>query len=170
MFRTFSPYLLLIPTFKSSLFDINSHPIDRAEPLSDPTKIKFGPSRLKELPDALKDANISKPLLVTDPVLAGLPVVKEIGEILKGAGIPLAVFSDIRSNPVASNVEAGLKVYRNGKHDGVIAFGGGSGLDTGKAIAFMAGQTRPLWDFEDIGRLWLTRQRSSMKSSSRRRQ
>jgi alcohol dehydrogenase class IV len=68
--------------------------------------------------------------------------------------VPTAVFSDIRGNPVARNVEDGLGVYRKGKHDGVIAFGGGSALDTGKVIAFMAGQTRPMWDFEDVGDWW----------------
>ncbi|KAI9002880.1 alcohol dehydrogenase, class IV [Hyaloraphidium curvatum] len=119
-----------------------------------PTKIKFGPGRLAELPAACADAKIKKPLIVTDPVLAGMPVVKEMLSILEGAGLQSGVFSDIRSNPVSENVEAGLKVFREGGYDGVIAFGGGSGLDTGKAIAFMAGQTRPMWDFEDIGDWW----------------
>ncbi len=86
-----------------------------------------------------------------------MPAASEMLDILSKAGLPAAIFSDIKSNPVGGNVEAGLKVFKDGGHDGVIAFGGGSGLDTGKAIAFMAGQTRPIWDFEDIGGWPITR-------------
>ena len=74
--------------------------------------------------------------------------------LLKDAGLPVAMFADVQPNPVESNLEAGIAAFRKGGHDGVVAFGGGSGLDTGKVIAFMAGQTRPLWDFEDIGDWW----------------
>jgi alcohol dehydrogenase class IV len=119
-----------------------------------PTAIRFGAGRINELPEALKIAGITKPLLVTDAGLAALPVTQKVLALLKDAGIPVAMFSDVKPNPVASNVEAGIKVLREGKHDGVIAFGGGSGLDTAKVIAFMAGQTRPMWDFEDIGDWW----------------
>ena len=91
---------------------------------------------------------------MTDAGLAKLPITAKVVDQLKQAGVPVAVFSDIQPNPVDSNVEAGIAVFRAGKHDGIIAFGGGSGLDTGKVIAFMAGQTRPLWDFEDIGDWW----------------
>jgi len=119
-----------------------------------PTAIRFGPGRIKELADACRAAGIERPLLVTDAGLAKLPITEKALGLLKEAGLPVALFSDVQSNPVESNVEAGLAVFRSGGHDGVVAFGGGSGLDTGKVIAFMAGQTRPLWDFEDIGDWW----------------
>ncbi|KRA42304.1 iron-containing alcohol dehydrogenase [Devosia sp. Root635] len=119
-----------------------------------PTSVKFGPGRIAELPEALKSAGITKPLLVTDSGLAGLPVTQNTLRLLKDAGIPVGLFADVKPNPISANVEAGIKVLRDGGHDGVIAFGGGSGLDVGKVIAFMAGQTRPMWDFEDIGDWW----------------
>ena len=119
-----------------------------------PTAVKFGPGRIAELPEALKTAGISNPLLVTDAGLVNLPVTQKTIQLLKDAGIPVGVFADVKPNPISANVEAGIKVLREGGHDGVIAFGGGSGLDVGKVIAFMAGQTRPMWDFEDIGDWW----------------
>lgn len=119
-----------------------------------PTTIKFGPGRIAELPEALKSAGITRPLLVTDAGLATLPVTQNVLNLLRQAGIPFGLFSDVKPNPVSANVEAGIKVLREGRHDGVIAFGGGSGLDVGKVIAFMAGQTRPMWEFEDIGDWW----------------
>src|SRR5436189_2067381 len=119
-----------------------------------PTSIRFGAGRIRELPEACKAVGLKRPLLVTDPGLARLPMIADAMVALRKAGIEVAMFSDVKPNPVASNVEAGIKVLRAGKQDGVIAFGGGSGLDTGKVIAFMAGQTRPMWDFEDIGDWW----------------
>ena len=119
-----------------------------------PTAIRFGPGRIKELAEACKSAGINRPLLVTDTGLAKLPITERAMNLLREAGLPAAMFADIQPNPVDANVEAGVAVFRDGKHDGVVAFGGGSGLDTGKVIAFMAGQTRPLWDFEDIGDWW----------------
>jgi alcohol dehydrogenase len=119
-----------------------------------PTAIKFGPGRIAELPEALKSAGISKPLLVTDAGLVNLPVTQNTLALLKAAGIDVGVFAEVKPNPISANVEAGIKVLREGGYDGVIAFGGGSGLDTGKVIAFMAGQTRPMWDFEDVGDWW----------------
>jgi len=119
-----------------------------------PTAVRFGAGRIKELAEACRAAGIERPLLVTDAGLAKLPVTTRVVDLLKQAGVPVAVFSDIQPNPIDANVEAGIGVFRAGKHDGIIAFGGGSGLDTGKVIAFMAGQTRPLWDFEDIGDWW----------------
>jgi alcohol dehydrogenase class IV len=119
-----------------------------------PTAIRFGPGRIKELADACKSAGVNRPLLVTDAGLAKLPITQMALDLVKQAGMQAAMFSDVQPNPVDANVDAGVAVFRNGKHDGVIAFGGGSGLDTGKVIAFMAGQTRPLWDFEDIGDWW----------------
>ncbi len=119
-----------------------------------PTSVRFGAGRIAELPEALKAAGITRPLLVTDKGLADLPVTRDTLALLKNAGIEVALFADVKPNPVAGNVEAGVKVLREGGHDGIIAFGGGSGLDTAKVIAFMAGQTRPMWDFEDIGDWW----------------
>jgi len=119
-----------------------------------PTTIWFGAGRIAELADACRGAGMSRPLLVTDPGLAGLPMVTDAIAANAAAGLPTGLFSDLRPNPVASNVADGVAAYRDGGHDGVIAFGGGSGLDTGKTIAFMAGQTRPIWDFEDIGDYW----------------
>jgi alcohol dehydrogenase len=119
-----------------------------------PTAVRFGPGRISELPDALRTAGITRPLLVTDAGLVNLPITQNTIQLLKNARIPVGVFADVKPNPVAANVEAGIKVLREGGHDGVIAFGGGSGLDVGKVIAFMAGQTRPMWDFEDIGDWW----------------
>lgn len=119
-----------------------------------PTTVLFGPGRIKELPAVLKAAGIQNPLFVTDPGLAKLPVVASTLAILDEAGVKYGVFSDVKPNPVESNLYAGVEVFKSGKHDGVIAFGGGSALDLGKLIAFQAGQTRPVWDFEDIGDWW----------------
>jgi len=119
-----------------------------------PTAIKFGAGRIAELPEALKTAGISKPLLVTDAGLVNLPVTQNTLALLKAAGIEVGVFADVKPNPISANVNAGVEALRAGGYDGVIAFGGGSGLDVGKAIAFMAGQTRPMWDFEDVGDWW----------------
>jgi alcohol dehydrogenase class IV len=119
-----------------------------------PTTVRFGAGRIKELPDALVFAGIKNPLFVTDPGLARLPVVASTLKILDDVKIPYGVFSDVKPNPVEANLLAGIAVFKKGKHDGVIAFGGGSGLDLGKLIAFQAGQTRPVWDFEDVGDWW----------------
>ena len=119
-----------------------------------PTTVRFGAGRIAELPQCVANAGMKRPLLVTDARLASMPMISAAVSALQQAGISCSVFSDVRPNPVAANVEAGVRVLRNGGHDGVIAFGGGSPLDVGKVIAFMAGQTRPMWDFEDIGDWW----------------
>ncbi len=119
-----------------------------------PTAIRFGAGRISELADACAAASIRKPLLVTDKGLAGLPITTQVLDLMEAAGMGRALFSDVDPNPTGQNVTAGVAAYRAGGHDGVIAFGGGSGLDLGKAVAFMAGQSRPLWDFEDIGDWW----------------
>ncbi len=119
-----------------------------------PTSVKFGVGRIKELPDHCKALGLKRPLLCTDPGLASLPMIKEAIARNEAAGIPTGLFSDIQGNPTSKNVNDGLAVYKAGKHDGVIAFGGGSALDAAKTVAFMVGQTRPLWDFEDIGDWW----------------
>jgi alcohol dehydrogenase len=112
-----------------------------------PTSVRFGAGRISELADAVKTAGMSNPLFVTDPNLARLPMTQQ-------AAGSLPIFSEIKSNPVEANVTAGVEAYKRSGHDGVVAFGGGSALDVGKLIAFMAGQTRPVWDFEDIGDQW----------------
>ena len=119
-----------------------------------PTTVKFGPGRIKELGEACLSLGIRNPLLVTDKVLAQLDITQNALDILKFSGFAGAVFSDVDPNPNELNLELGLNVFRNGNHDGVIAFGGGSGIDLGKMVAFMAGQKRPVWDFEDIGDWW----------------
>ncbi len=119
-----------------------------------PTEMRFGPGRIRELAGACRSLGLRKPLLVTDPGLAALPMVTDAIAANAAAGLPTGLFSDVKANPVGRNVEDGVIAYRDGGHDGVIAFGGGSGLDAGKAIAFMAGQTRPMWDFEDRGDNW----------------
>ncbi|MCG7518986.1 iron-containing alcohol dehydrogenase [Ruegeria sp. Ofav3-42] len=119
-----------------------------------PTAIKFGAGRIKELPEACAAAGMKKPLLVTDKGLADLPITTQTLDIMEAAGLGRGLFSDVDPNPNEKNLEAGVEAYRAGGHDGVIAFGGGSGLDLGKMVAFMAGQTRPVWDFEDIGDWW----------------
>jgi len=111
-----------------------------------PTTIWSGPGRVAELPAALKRLGIAKPLLVTDAGLAEAPMVQK-ALAMSGA----ALFAKVRGNPTGTNVADGVAALRAGRHDGVIAFGGGSGIDAAKAIALMAGQTRPLWDFEDVG-------------------
>ena len=119
-----------------------------------PTTIWFGNSRINDLHIACNELNIKRPLIVTDPFLAKLPMVNEILENLRKKNLNINIFSNIKPNPVGSNVIEGVKFYNLNNCDGVIAIGGGSGLDSGKGIAFMADQNRPLWDFEDIGDYW----------------
>ncbi|WP_319519617.1 iron-containing alcohol dehydrogenase [uncultured Martelella sp.] len=119
-----------------------------------PTTIKFGAGRIAELTDACKSLGMANPLLVTDKGLAGLPITQNALDILSGSGLDCALFSDVDPNPNEKNLAAGIAAYKAGGHDGVIAFGGGSGLDLGKLVAMMAGQTLPVWDFEDIGDWW----------------
>ncbi|MCO6383065.1 iron-containing alcohol dehydrogenase [Oceanicola sp. 502str15] len=119
-----------------------------------PTAIRFGAGRIAELPEACIAAGITKPLLVTDKGLKSMEITTAALDILDAAGLGRGFFAEVDPNPSEVNLEAGLKIYREGGHDGVIAFGGGSGLDLGKMVAFMAGQSRPVWDFEDIGDWW----------------
>jgi alcohol dehydrogenase class IV len=115
-----------------------------------PTTIWAGPGRVAELPAACQRACIKKPLIVTDQGLVTHPMVLAAASALQGA----AVFGGVQGNPTAAHVEAGLAAYGAGQHDGVVALGGGAALDTGKVVAFMSGQSRPLWDFEDVGDWW----------------
>ena len=119
-----------------------------------PTAIRFGAGRIAELAEACRAAGMERPLLVTDPGLAALPMVEAAIAQCRAAGLGIQVFSDVHPNPVGGDVERGLAAWREGRHDGVVAFGGGSALDAGKAIAFMSGQSRPLWDFEDKAEHW----------------
>ena len=119
-----------------------------------PTNVRFGAGRIRELAEACRSIGLAKPLLVTDPGLSRLRMVTDAVAFCRAAGLDVAVFDEVQANPVDSNVAQGVARYREGGHDGVIAFGGGSALDCGKVIAFMAGQKRPLWDFEDIGDWW----------------
>jgi alcohol dehydrogenase class IV len=119
-----------------------------------PTVIRFGAGRIAEIAQACAAAKISKPLLVTDRGLADLPIVDQTLTHLKNAGLEPALFADVDPNPNELNLEAGLVAYRSGGYDGVIAFGGGSGLDMGKLIAFMSGQSCSVWDFDDVADAW----------------
>jgi len=114
-----------------------------------PTLIRFGAGRISELADGCKALGIQRPLLVTDPGLAKLPMIGAAVETCRKAGLHCEVFSDVQPNPIEANVTAGVNACKQGGHDGVIAFGGGSALDAGKAIALMVGQARPIWDFEE---------------------
>lgn len=119
-----------------------------------PTTIRFGAGRSAELAGACAELGMSKPLLVTDQGLAAQPITRKALQQLRDAGMKAALFSEVKPNPVEANLTAGISAYRKGGHDGVIAFGGGSGLDMGKLIAFMSGQSRPVWDFEDVDDWW----------------
>ena len=119
-----------------------------------PTPVRFGAGRVAELPDACRELGIQRPLLVTDHGLADLPITKDAVATLDAAGLPTAVFSGVEGNPTGAMVEAGVAAFRGAGHDGVVAFGGGSALDVGKAVAMMVGQTRPLFDFEDRADWW----------------
>ena len=119
-----------------------------------PTSVWLGDNRIKDLSKACNDLEISKPLFVTDKDLINLEMVKDIVLDLKKNFNDFKIFSNFAGNPIGENVEEGVIKFKENGCDGVIAFGGGSALDVGKAIAFMSGQTRPIWDFEDIGDHW----------------
>ena len=119
-----------------------------------PTAIRFGAGRIVEIAEACSVAGIRKPLLITDRGLACMKITLKTLDLLEAVGLSPAMFANVDPNPNEKNAEAGVKAYNDGGHDGVVAFGGGSALDLGKVVAFLAGQTRPLWDFEDIGDWW----------------
>ena len=123
-----------------------------------PTNVWFGVDRSKEIQKACDTLGIKNPLIVTDPGLLQTSIIDEINSSLSSN---TQIYSDVQGNPTGSNVTNGVKVFLEGDHDGVIAIGGGSGMDAGKGIAFLAHQSRPLWDFEDIGDWW-TRADSSV--------
>ena len=119
-----------------------------------PTAVRMGAGRISELAEACRTLGMARPLLVTDPGLKALPMVIDALAANDAVGLPTGLFYEVKPNPLGSNVDAGVQAFKNGNHDGVIAFGGGSAMDVGKLIAFMAGQSRSLWDFEDIGDYW----------------
>lgn len=119
-----------------------------------PTAIRFGAGRISEIADACTTAGITRPLLITDRGLAGMEITQKTLDLLEAVGLGRAIFANVDPNPNEKNAEAGVRAFKEGGHDGVVAFGGGSGLDLGKLVAFLAGQSRPLWDFEDIGDYW----------------
>jgi len=120
-----------------------------------PTNIKVGAGRIGELSDLCKSMGMKSPLLITDPGLAALPMVQAVVDNLNDSGLKCGLFSTIQANPTGQNIDDGTSWYLEHNHDGVIAFGGGSALDAGKAVALMVGQDRPIWDFEDVGDNWL---------------
>jgi len=130
-----------------------------------PTAIRFGAGRIADLADACAAAGIARPLVVTDRGLAALPVTLRVLDLLDDAGLGRALFADVDPNPSETNLDAGIAAFRAGNHDGVVALGGGSGLDLAKMVAFMAGQTRPVWDFEDIGDWWTRADASAIRPS-----
>ena len=119
-----------------------------------PTRIRVGAGRISELASSCKELGMKAPLLVTDPGLAASSLVGKVIQLCQADDLKIGVFSQIKANPTGENVSHGVDAFRVGNHDGVIAFGGGSGLDAAKAIALMVGQKRPLWDFEDVGDNW----------------
>ncbi len=121
---------------------------------NNPTAIRFGAGRIDELAAACAAARITRPLFVTDPGLRDLPITGRALGALAAAGVPAALFTDVQPNPTDANVAAALAALRDGGHDGVVGVGGGAAHDGGKVAAFMRGQTRPMWDFEDIGDWW----------------
>jgi len=125
-----------------------------------PTNIWFGEKRINEIQKACETLNIKKPLIVTDPGILKTNIIEKINTSLN---VKANIFSDVQSNPTGKNVELGVLNFNSNSHDGVIAVGGGSGMDVGKGIAFMAGQERPLWDFEDKGDYWTRANSESIK-------
>ena len=120
-----------------------------------PTTMWVGEKRIKDLAIACNTLNISKPLFVTDSGLSKSDIVLNALKIIKNNNLSVGLFSKVVGNPTGTNVNEGVNYYKKNNCNGVIAFGGGSALDVGKAIAFMSGQSLPLWDFEDVGDNWI---------------
>jgi alcohol dehydrogenase class IV len=120
-----------------------------------PTAMRFGSGVISELPAACRELGMGRPLLITDEGLRDFEMIRDAISANAAAGLPTGLFADVQGNPSGRNVDDGIAAYRDGGHDGVIAFGGGSALDAAKAVALMVAQDRPLWDFEDIGDNWM---------------
>ena len=129
-----------------------------------PTTIWVGNNRINEITLACQNLKITKPLLVTDKDLISLDFVTNVINIIKKKFDNLKIFSNFSGNPIGQNVDEGVKIYNKSNCDGVIAIGGGSALDVGKAVAFMCGQERPIWDFEDVGDYWKRAESSKIPS------
>lgn len=119
-----------------------------------PTAIRVGSDRLSEIGDCCLSLNMGNPLLITDPGIKDFPFIKEAVDSCKASDLDCDVFSDVQPNPTGTNIEQGVTAFNLGHHDGVIAIGGGSALDAGKAIALMARQGISIWELEDIGDNW----------------
>ena len=119
-----------------------------------PTTMWVGQDRIKDLSIACRNLNINRPLLVTDKGLASSDIIQNSLSNLKQNSFEVILYSNVIGNPTGTNVDEGVGIYRKNNCDGVIAIGGGSGLDVGKAVAFMSGQDLPIWDFEDVGDNW----------------
>ncbi len=119
-----------------------------------PTEVRFGPGRISEVAEACRSVGIKRPLVITDPGLVALQPVQAVTSALSDGQVDHEIFTRLRPNPVSADVSAGVEAFRSGDHDGVVAIGGGSPLDVGKLVAFMAAQTRPIFDFEDIDDNW----------------
>jgi alcohol dehydrogenase class IV len=134
-----------------------------------PTQMLFGAGRIRSLAQACKGLGMSRPLLVTDPGLAGLPMVRDAIAANEAEGLPTGLFSEVKPNPVGRNVDQGVAAFKAGGHDGVIAFGGGSGLDAAKAVAFMSGQAASRRSSPCRPRRAPARRSAAPRSSSTRR-
>ena len=119
-----------------------------------PTNIRQGPGRIAGLPQYCKELGMKAPLIITDPGLVNLPMISQAQSHCVEHGLNCGIFSDVTSNPTDSNVNDGVVAFKQGNHDGVIAFGGGSALDVAKAVALLVGQEGTLWDYEDVGSNW----------------
>ncbi len=119
-----------------------------------PTAIRVGPDRLSEIGDCCLSLNLRNPLLITDPGIKDFPFINAAVDSCKASGLECGMFSDVQPNPTGTNIEQGVAAFNSGDHDGVIAIGGGSALDAGKAIALMAKQDISIWELEDVGDNW----------------
>ena len=119
-----------------------------------PTSIKFGPDKINEIGEACRSIKSKNPLIVTDKNLRNLKITNNLILLLQKLNIQYSIFSEVDPNPNDENLNEGIEIFKKGQHDGIIAFGGGSALDLGKLIAFMANQSLSVWEFEDIGELW----------------
>lgn len=119
-----------------------------------PTAIRVGPDRLSEIGDCCLSLNLRNPLLITDPGIKDFPFINAAVDSCKASGLECGMFSDVQPNPTGTNIEQGVTAFNSGDHDGVIAIGGGSALDAGKAIALMAKQDVSIWELEDVGDNW----------------